>query len=470
MKFNFLKFTFLLIIAISITSCDWLDTTSDVTTSDKPYFVSLTFASDEDNEGLSDASFTVEWDADLNDSIIVNLDSLPFKTDISAVIPTFKFQSTYAAYVYRNDSLDVFKDSIALTGSDTLDFRRVFKVKNIASDEKAKTSYRIKVNVHTVETELYVWNNTFNNLYTLEGSKQKGTLLNDSIFLYVGSGLNNSLYKSKNGTQWGSKINVPTLPKEAVLRDIQKFNNKLYLIHEGEKLFSSSDGLIWTSSEFSNKDYNFINLLFELNGKLWAIAKSKIDSKYRFAYTQDATNWDVIGEIPVNFPVGDFASLSFASRNNKPKALIAGGFSANGKLLSNVWSTEDGIYWVDFSRENSSFGLRAGSSIIHYDDKLLLFGGMDDYDNVSDKIYLESINEGLNWTVPDTTNNQIRQRIIKITADNKADTTYVKYEKRYQQSVILDKNNSIILIGGRNKSTVFSDVWVGKLTRLGFAK
>ncbi len=468
MKFNFLKFTFLLIIAISITSCDWLDTTSDVTTSDKPYFVSLQFATDADNAGLSSAKFTLEKEG--NDSIIVNLDSLPFKTDISAVIPTFKFQSTFAAYVYRNDSLGVFKDSIALTGNDTLDFRRVFKVKNIASDGKAKTSYRIKVNVHTVETELYVWNNTFDNLYTHEGSVQKGTLFKDSIFLYVGSGLNNSLYRSKNGTQWGSKINVPTLPKEAALRDIQKFNNKLYLIHEGENLFSSSDGLIWTSTVFSNKDYNFINLLFELNGKLWAITKSKIDSKYRFAYTQDATNWDVIGEIPANFPIGDFASLSFTSRNKKPKALIAGGFSINGTLLSNVWSTENGIYWVDFSRENSSFGLRAGTSIIHYDDKLLLFGGMDDYANVSESIYLESINEGLNWTVPDTTNNQIRQRIIKIAADNKADTTYVKYEKRYQQSVILDKNNSIILIGGRNKSTVFSDVWVGKLTRLGFAK
>lgn len=468
MKFNFLKFTFLLIIAISITSCDWLDTNSDVTTSDKPYFVSLQFATDADNAGLSSAKFTLEKEG--NDSIIVNLDSLPFKTDISAVIPTFTFQSTYAAYVYRNDSLGVFKDSIALTGTDTLDFRRVFKVMNIASDEKARTSYRIKVNVHTVETELYVWNKTFDNLYTHEGSVQKGTLLHDSIFLYVGSGLNNSLYKSKNGTQWGSKINVPTLPKEAALRDIQKFNNKLYLIHEGENLYSSSDGLNWSSTVFSNKDYYFVNLLFELNGKLWAIAKSKIDSKYRFAYTKDATNWDIIGEIPANFPVGDFASLSFASRNNKPKAIIAGGFSVSGKLLSNVWSTEDGIYWVDFSRENTSFGLRAGTSIISYDDKLLLFGGMDDDANVNDSIYLESVNEGLKWTVPDTANNQIRQRFIKIDAENKADTTYLEYEKRYQQSVILDKNNNIILIGGRNKSTVFSDVWIGKLTRLGFAK
>ena len=124
---------------------------------------------------------------------------------------------------------------------------------------------------------------------------------------------------------------------------------------------------------------------------------------------------------------------------------------------------------MDFSRENTSFGLRAGTSIISYDDKLLLFGGMDDDANVNDSIYLESVNEGLKWTVPDTANNQIRQRFIKIDAENKADTTYLEYEKRYQQSVILDKNNNIILIGGRNKSTVFSDVWIGKLTRLGFA-
>jgi hypothetical protein len=222
----------------------------------------------------------------------------------------------------------------------------------------------------------------------------------------------------------------------------------------------------WTNANSLTKDFTFVNLLFPLNNKIWAIAKSNIDQSYRFASSNDGISWTILAEIPANFPIGDFSSISFASRSSQPKALIAGGYTASGVLLNNIWSTENGTYWVDFSTENTTLGALSGTTIISYDDKLLLFGGADASGEVVDNPYMQSIDEGLSWSIPDTTYNQLRQR--NISTNN--DTTYTYYEPRYNQTAIVDGDNRIILIGGRDKTTVYSDVWVGKLNRLGFAK
>jgi len=463
MRFNSFKFIFLFSIVFALVSCDWLDTTSgDV--SSNPCFVSLKFTANDTIPGLSSAVFTlekVEGSVD-NDSMIVNLDSLPYNTDITHVIPIFGFYSSSSVMVYLADSLGVINDSVTLTGKDTLNFERVVKIKNTAEDKIAKKPYRIKVNVHKVEPELYQWNKVVSSIYTHAGSSQKGLLFNDSIYFFVNSGLNNSLYKSLDGHQWSDRIALSGLPNYAEIRNIVKFKTKLFLIHEGTSIYSTSNGINWTSADFTTKDYTFVNLLYEFNSKLWAITKSNNDGVYRFATSVDGAEWIIIGDVPANFPVGDYAALSFASRTNQPKVLIAGGVNAAGELVNNIWSSENGSYWLDFSRENKTLGSLAGVSIVNYDDKLLLFGGSDATGEVVENYYMVSIDEGLSWSKPDTTYNQIRQLMTTTPK-----TTYLKYEPRYLQTAVV-KDKKIILIGGRDKSKVYTDVWTGKLNRLSF--
>lgn len=461
MRFNSFKFIFLFSIVFAFVSCDWLDTTAgDV--SSNPSFISLRFAANDTVPGLKNARFTLEAvSPGSKDSMIVNLDSLPCGTDITRVIPTFSFYSTSSVKVYLADTLGVINDSVALTGKDTLNFERIVKVKNVAEDEVAEKKYSIKVNVHKVEPELYQWNKVFSSIYTHAGSSQKGLLFNDSIYFFVNSGLNNSLYKSLDGHQWSDRIMLTGLPNYAEIRNIVKFKSKLFLIHEGTSIYSTSNGIGWTSADFTTKDYTFVNLLYEFNSKLWAIIKSNTDGLYRFATSVDGAEWIVIGEVPANFPIGDYAALSFASRTNQPKVLIAGGVNAAGELVNNIWSSENGSKWLDFSRENKTLGSLAGVSIVNYDDKLLLFGGSDATGEVVANYYMVSIDEGLSWSKPDTTYNQIRQLITTPKA------TYLKYEPRYLQTAVV-KDKKIILIGGRDKSKVYTDVWTGKLNRLSF--
>ena len=117
----------------------------------------------------------------------------------------------------------------------------------------------------------------------------------------------------------------------------------------------------------------------------------------------------------------------------------------------------------------------SGATILPYDGKLLLLGGMNQLGKMVETNYMESIDEGLSWSIPDTTYNQIRQAIV-----NGSKTTYLKYEPRSYQSALnivinnVQKKNSdhfFYLIGGRDeKGIVYKDVWVGKLNKLSFIR
>ncbi len=470
MKQNILSKLLFFVLLIFITaSCDWLDS-KDAEVSTNPTFVSLAFSKNDSIPNLHTAKFTLEWDQTLNDSIIVNLDSLPYKTRIDSVFPKFSFKSTSKAYVTLRKSSGNGLDTVILTGTDTINFTRIISVTNTAADQKTFRTYPIKVNVHKVEKELYVWNRTVEQLYTQPANMQKALSRNDTIFLYAGSGVNNYLFIKKTGQEWKEqKING--LPQFANILTIASFQKRFYLIDDSVNIYSTSNGIDW-KKDLNSDNYKFHTFLYELEGKFWAVTKSDADKKCRFAYTVTGEKWYITGEIPSNFPVGGFAAVSFFSRTKKPKAVVLGGYNANGKILNNVWSTENGVYWLDFTVENVTLDSLAGASIIHYDDKLLLFGGTGDDGNIVSTNYMQSIDEGLSWRVPDTAYTQIRN--LSGTGKN---ATYNYYGKRSFQSVIYMKepnsagtlNHNIYLIGGRDASSkVYSDVWVGKLNRLSF--
>ena len=473
MKLFPIKFILIFAVALFFTSCDWLNG-EDAEVSTNPTFVSLTFGANDSIPYIDDAVFTLSWDSLMNDSVIVNLDSLPYQTRIDSVFPTFKFYSISSAILYLRDSLGTGIDSVALTGQDTIDFTRVIKIKNTAADGLTKRTYPIKVNVHQVNPNLYNWVKTVDYIYTQTASMQKAVTKNDSIYFYVSSGVNNYLYVSAIGKPWIEK-KVTGLPAYSNLNNLTQFNDKFYLIKDSVDIYSTSDCYNWKKENITNIDYKFISFLYALNGKFWAITKSNTGQTYNFAYSENGTQWNKGEQIPANFPVGDFAALSFNSKSKKPKAIVLGGYSADGQLLNNVWSTENGSHWVDFTVENVTLDSMSGATILPYDEKLLLFGGMNELGKIVKTNYMESIDEGLSWSVPDTTYNQIREAIV-----NGSNTTYLNYEPRSYQSALnivvnnVQKKNSdnfIYLIGGRDeKGIVYKDVWVGKLNKLSFLR
>ena len=121
-----------------------------------------------------------------------------------------------------------------------------------------------------------------------------------------------------------------------------------------------------------------------------------------------------------------------------------------GEVVNTRWNLEyaaaDGYRLKDFSIAQPSFKSLTGISIVQYDNRLMMFGGIDnDLRWRSDMLY--SDDEGMNWYVPDTTHNQLPDG----------------YTTRQNQSVIVDNAQNIYIIGGQSQSQSLGDVYRGYL-------
>ena len=443
MKLNCLKSIFpFLLSALLLSSCTGNDNNGIPEPSSAAHFVSLTFAKNDSIPNLEKAVFKNVYEG--GDSIIVNLDSLPYLTRIDSVLPTFRFASRSAAYlVYKNIAGE---DSLRLLSSnDTIDFTVPMRVRNISSDKTTTLEYGIKVNVHQVEPELYVWNQVVDRMSGSVGSNQHSFLFNGTIYYYSGTGINNYLYTAPltNYANWtdnsGSLAGLPATTVE--FRHMQIFKNKFYLFSSDNKIYSSSDGRTWSDVAFPNAGYKTTELLFVFLDKLWGIVQDVATQRYYFASTEDAANWTIGSELDSEFPIEQYTAISFKTRLGVPKAIIVGGKQRVSPYYPYVWSTEDGTRWVNFKRENNT--RIEGASVVSYDGKILMFQGTDD------NHLRESINEGFLWNVPDTAYNNLPE----------------EYARRSFQSVFVNESDKrIFIIGGYDYSTL-SDVWTGKLNR-----
>ena len=471
MKFTFFRLILFSFIIGIFSSC--LGSSSDSTTgSSSPYFSSLVFKSNDSIPYLSTAAFTLnEYDAASKDSIIVNLDSLPYGTRIDSVYPTFTFKSSAAIRLYYLPGNKYKRDSVWLTGTDTIDFKQPVRVRNYAADKKTYKEYTVKTNVHQVNPEVYKWRKASDNLGQADFKNQKAITRNDTLFYYQNDGTNGFLSISTNGYSWTPKT-LTGLPVNSPLNDMTLFKGQVFVSKDGFNIYSSTNGINWIKKSLT--EFSFKSLLFVFNDLLWAVVQAN-DASYHFANSPDGIIWTMRGTIPDNFPVSDFASVSFKSPTGKERVFVTNGVSADGSILymHNRWSTEDetGVNWVNFSSENTSMDdLTIGGSVISYDNKLFAFGLKDD--NTS--YFKVSRDEGLSWQVPDTALNILPagymatprnyQSVVVFKAK-----TYDKVNSAALKDEIL-QSNRIFIFGGKFNGTKYSDVWTGKLNRKNFLR
>ena len=478
MNFQFIKLTFLLLVTGFLSSC--LPTDPTTTLSSDASFVSLTLSG---NDSVKTAKFTLNADG----ITIENKDSLPFQTRIDSVYTTISFKSSSGAkWYFPKDVYKFKKDSSSVLSKDTIDFRRPIDVLNHASDGKTPKRYTIKLNVHKVEPELYVWSNIIDNINSISTVSSKTVIMNDTFFYFQNDGVKSYLSTSANGKSWSSPAeNI--IPADAILENMLTYNGKIYLLSHN-KIYTSSDGTSWNIATCTPFVNNYQSIICGLNDSIYGVLES--NSKYYIGSSKDGILWKTLINLPVNFPVSSFASITLQTVTQKSKSVVLGGYSKENALLRNCWSTENGYYWIDFSTENRSLdSLDAGASVISYDKKLLLYGK---YSTLDKSFYKESVDEGFSWRTPNLKYNQIRQGFSQKSIKTAKDTIiYVNYLPHSKQSVVVDKNSNIYLVGGLvNKSMVSvrgfntrqqyfgqtptyvpsSDVWTGKLNRLSFPK
>jgi len=453
----YLKLSIFCVAIIFLNSCLGDDYVTD--TSNNPCFVSLSFLKNNSVPNLENAVFTLVFDETIHDSIIVNLDSLPYQTRIDSVYAVFSFKSSSACYlIFDNDSL------VTYSSGNPIDFTKVSQIKNIASDGVTERTYYIKVNVHQVDPELYVWKKLIDNVYSFTAQDQKAIYFKGKIYFFVSSNAGNFLYNSTNGTSW-TEYTINGLPPLATFQDIQIFNDTtLFLTQNNSNLYFSTDGINWSLYQYA--DFQFSSLLFVMNNQLWAIVNTINDGKYRSASSNDGSYWQLNNEIPANFPISNFTSISFYSRTKTPKALVINGTSVDNQPLGTRWSTENGSYWVDFSIEDKSLdSLDQGAPIIFYDNKLFILGR--NKEKTEKNYFRQSIDEGLSWQIPDSNYNYLPEDFQARHYSSFFVFNPRPYDKTDKKEQI-EASNRIYIIGGKNSSGWFSDVWTGKVNKKNF--
>lgn len=427
--------------------------TTTITTSSETRVNTFTFYSDTANIGLTEATYKIEHLSDTG--LIYCTDSLRFGTRLDSVVPHITYKATPSQAQYFLPDTTVIS-----TGVDTLDFsKQPIYLLVQSSDMEHKRWYRINIFVHQADPNLYVWKQMTEQIFAPQSCDMKAFYIDGYLNLFVNNGFTTQLYQSVNGQIWKQAEDPTGLPTPCAVRDILQHNDTLYYV-EGNQLYTTTNLIHWTSTDFSDKSYSLVNMLLVFDNKPWCLLQDKA-SQALFLGTYH--NGDIQpmkqiygltdGILPADFPVSDFAALSFNSSSERPRAMIVGGRSIDGTAVNTRWNLEyelsAGYRIVDFSIEQPSFNSLTGMSIIQYNNKLMMFGGIDNDMNLrSDLLY--SDDEGMNWYVPDTTNNQLPD-------------TYISRQK---QTVVVDDDQNIYIIGGQTNTHTFSDVYRGYLNSM----
>ena len=438
------KFFYILIgiCTIFLTGCESATTTQPSSVAKLSGF---SFAKNDSMPGLAAAVFTVE--ERLDTGLVWNKDSILYGTRLDSVVPRFSFAATPgAAWLTFPDTL------VRLTGYDTLDFRKSPIYLTIRSqDNSTLKTYEIRATVHQVDPDLYTWVQLQDAIYPLDDSEQRVVELSDDFVMICSNGFELHVYASEDGIFWLDMGNPVGLPAGTTVRQIISDGTTLYY-GKGNTIYTSTDALVWTAHPVS---LPVVTMLMYWNNLVWALTGSVDD--YELAFFEEGvlipSGLEPVGE----FPVSDFATVTFYSPSERERAMIIGGFAENGKSLNTRWNLEysphikenGGYRMEEFSIDRPHFKSLTGISVISYNDQLLLFGGVDDRQLYLGRDILYSDDEGLTWEAFDTTKNRLPE----------------VYQARQKQTAIV-RDDNIYLFGGQDADITYSDVYMGRLNSI----
>ena len=423
----FLGVLFLMLFAVSCTQNN-----NNTTVISEEAKISLFYLYSDSIEGIEDYVFTID-----NDSMLIyNYDSIDYGTRIDSL--SFMINPRFSA-IYINDTLDYYALNDVY-----LDFTKEVKFTVVAADEKTSADYFVKVNVHQVDPDTFVWNSVNSEVFVGDAMSAKAVYFGGKL-VYMAVVDNRLLvYESETGENWS--VVLPA----GIDADLMKLNlnylvaTEEYMFVFGDgKLYRSADAGVWTEVETSGAEVE--NLLFVMGNRVYAVATNG------HMVRLDGAEWVDLGVLPSKFPVEGGAVLVAEAPSGKERVFVAGGIDVEGNYLSSVWSSENGEYWSDMTSGREQFTPRAYAALAQYGEGLMLFGGHGKPEGsianakVVEDAQLFSKDFGLNWGGPN--------------AKSVVDSLYVP---RYEHSAVVTPAGYLYLIGGRVSSEgTINDVWKG---------
>lgn len=439
------------------------------------------FALQADNNvlaNLDSVHFTVDYDRGL----IYNADSLPVGTDISALKVTVDFLNTVNSAVFNITNATVQADTaITYTSSmtKTIDFTGKTTLTVTSADETRVKEYEIKVLVHKFNPDSLIWDSSWRRDlpgYRSSAIGHKAVKQGDVYRIMV--------YNTVECNIWTAQsINQPTWEKQTVMLpfapQVPSFtatDDALFVLGEDGTLYTSTDGLSWTSC-----GVNWYSLLGTYDGRVLGIMSSD-GAYYHDEYPRsEGFTAKVVEE---GFPVSHSSGMIETDNDwtTSQQAMLVGGYDSNGKMIADVWGY-DGTSWGKINNIHSTTlpALADATLFPYYTYKALtgvrrytkqqtwyVMGGRLADGNLNDKIYL-SDTQGIIWTVGDSTMAQPSYitKFYGAQAFVNSETISAAGPRRIEAAVTTWDCPYIYLFGGYNdQGALLPYVWRGVYNRL----
>ena len=384
---------------------------------------------------------------------IENLDSLPVRTQLNAVLATVEFDGELA---WRKADITNLEDTTwtAYNSSDSIDFSSPLHFRVYSQTGNSSRTYTVKVNVHQQEGDSTVWNRMATDAPLMTCGTRKALIWGDKLAILAvngGDSLTCGQHALGLAGDWTSTPAVGTL--KAVPSTLQTLGAQLYLSTTDGRVITSTDAVNWTPAIFPAKAG--LTLVAASAARLYALAEGKLWSSDGGAWTEE--NLDDEAE---NLPVDNLNSVFYTLKNGMPRILLVGRRNTtdtSATLWAKSWETcaEQQAQWVYYTPNGADkyrCPMLQQLCVLPYDGGLQAFGGRSrDGRYVAMDSIFHSADHGITWKVYEEDDMKVDPNLR--TAAQSA---------QYLTAAVDDDNYLWIVVDEK--------VWRRRINRLGFLR
>lgn len=341
---------------------------------------------------------------DQKNGLVYNGDSLPYGRVVDHLIPTMEFYSSNGL-VYLNDTLTSVRD--------TLDFTSPVWLKNTSADGQYTRTYAINIKVHQVDPTKLLVSDLKTNL-PADSSRNRAFRMSDGSIRWYYPLANGGFSVYQMDTTFWAWSKVPTLGLVNTMNvaSIQQYKNNWYATDNLGGLYVSGDGFSWSAQPAGIKLLTLFgsmssNDLFDVNDSYLIGLSMDNTGAIHSARSADGVTWEVGAELNADFPVNDYASVTWKSATDCQYVSVMTGLRADGAYSSSAWATEDGLKWINIAQgQKLPIANKRGAMLFYYEDKLVCYGGIGSSGTYATKLYVSKdhgktwIGAPSNWVIP----------------------------------------------------------------------
>lgn len=354
---------------------------------------------------------SVYFSIDLVNATVFNADSLPKGTDISRLIVNIsapaagKIELTFKSRYSESDTTVNFTEN----PTDSINFANGPVTMTVtAYNGQATRNYTVNVLVHNMVADTLYWDTLERTSLPKAATAQKTAKLGDKLYTLL-EGTDGQWYVSSTenpADAASARTSVATMPSDADINSFSATDNSLYITDKSGKLYSSTDGISWTSTD------GVMNCVYGGYGSTLLGARQDSDG-WKHVTWPATTESAIASDCPVS---GTSQMVIYSSKwSNSDLAIMIGGKDSQGRYSGETWAY-DGTRWDRIS--TTGIDEREGVTLFSYtipqtsttswsvteNQALLAMGGRYETENgmtADNKVYV-SYDYGITWKEADS--------------------------------------------------------------------